>query len=458
MRRTPLAISLAAALLVAPQRDAIAQTPSLPPGRTSDVARAWLDAVNAADSTRLLAWLRKYDPEGDLLVRSGRQMAIALRTGGFAIDRVVNSSNDAIELVLREKNSGDRVQFALELSPSGIAAAFGLQPLRDGASPPPPQRSSPTPAEKLPNEESLVQHTQVYLDSLTAADAFSGVVSITRNGVPVFEKAYGYANRDTRTPNTLETRFNLGSINKLFTATAIRQLAAAGRLSLDSTLAKAWPEYPNQEVARQVTIRQLLNHRSGIMGNIFEVPGTKSPSDVRHNRQLIAALASAPLAYPPGSREEYSNFGYVVLGGVVERVSGVDYYDYIEQHVYAPLGMTHSGHFEKDKLPEATAIGYSRQSGTLQPNRATLPGRGSAAGGGYSNLEDLKKLMAALRRGGLPGGPPAGIGAAGGAPGINSAIEGDVAGGYDIIVLTNFDPPAAMRVAQQLRGWLGARD
>jgi hypothetical protein len=87
-----------------------------------------------------------------------------------------------------------------------------------------------------------------------------------------------------------------------------------------------------------------------------------------------------------------------------------------------------------------------------------LPGRGSSAGGGYSTAHDLLRLLNALRAGKIPSGPPAGVGIAGGAPGLNAAVEGDLPGGYDVIVLTNLDPPAAEKVARIVRGWLGARD
>src|SRR5206468_439291 len=100
------------------------------------------------------------------------------------------------------------------------------------------------------------------LDSLVAAGEFSGAVLLAKDGAPVFERAYGFADREAHTPNTIETAFNLGSINKFFTQIAIRQLADAGKLDVDSSLARAWPDYPNQDVARRVTVRQLLQHRS----------------------------------------------------------------------------------------------------------------------------------------------------------------------------------------------------
>ncbi|MBI4542659.1 MAG: beta-lactamase family protein, partial [Gemmatimonadetes bacterium] len=102
----------------------------------------------------------------------------------------------------------------------------------------------------------------------------------------VFQRAHGWADREARRANDLETAFNLGSINKIFTATSIRQLAAQGKLHLDSTLARYWPDYPNADVARRVTIRQLLEHRSGIGGNVFDPPPGGTRADLRHNREV----------------------------------------------------------------------------------------------------------------------------------------------------------------------------
>ncbi len=161
---------------------------------------------------------------------------------------------------------------------------------------------------------------------------------------------------------------------------------------------------------------------------------------------------------------KHSNAGYVVLGGLVERVTGEDYYEYVRKHIYGPAGMERSGHFFSDSLSGNTAFGYTRGDGeaadgnALVRNVAMLPGRGSAAGGGYSTAGDLEKFLAALRAGTLEGGPPAGLGVAGGAPGINAVVEGDLPGGYDLIVLSNLYPPAAEQIAVLVRNWLGADD
>jgi len=298
------------------------------------------------------------------------------------------------------------------------------------------------------------------LDSLVAAGEFSGVVLVAKDGAPVFERAYGLADRAARTPNNIETAFNLGSINKFFTQIAIRQLADAGKIDVDSTLVRAWPGCPNQDVARRVTIRQLLQHRSGVGGNIFGAPPGKTRGDIRRLADYLPLFVNEPLQFEPGTTQRYSNAGYIVLGLLVERLSGEDYYEYVRRHVFEPAGMTRTATWTVDSLPTNTARGYTRGAQDAPPstllgaNTALLPGRGSSAGGGYSTVHDLLRLLNALRAGTIPSGPPAGMGIAGGAPGLNAAVEGDLPCGYDVIVLANLDPPAAESVARIVRGWL----
>lgn len=307
------------------------------------------------------------------------------------------------------------------------------------------------------------QAWQVTVDSLAKIDQFSGVVVVARNGVPEFEHAYGLADREAGRPNNLETSFNLGSINKFFTQIAIRQLAAAGKLNIDSSLARAWPDYPNQDVARRVTIRQILQHRSGIQGNIFAAPAGKTRRDVVTLADYFQLFQNEPLQFEPGSRQQYSNAGYIVLGLLIERLSGENYFEYINKHIYEPAGMTQTGSWRIDRWPANTAIGYTRggqdapADAQLQRNTDFLPGKGSAAGGGYSTAHDLLRLLNALRAHKIAEAPEAGmVGVAGGAPGLNASMEGDLPGRYDVIVLANLDPPAAERVSRLIRTALGA--
>jgi CubicO group peptidase (beta-lactamase class C family) len=314
------------------------------------------------------------------------------------------------------------------------------------------------------SQEELVRRLSSSVDSLAKAGEFSGVVVLAKSGEPVFQRAYGMANRERSIPNNLETAFNLGSINKVFTQIAILQLYAAGKLNPDSTLAVYWPDYPNKAVASKITIRQLMRHTSGIGGNIFDSPAGGTRHDVRTLKDYLALFVNEPPQFEAGTSNAYSNAGYVVLGLLIERLSGQDYYSYVHDHILVPAGMTRTGSFFVDSLPTNTAIGYTTGSenappgAPLHPNTQELPGRGSSAGGGYSTAQDLLKFMKALREHRIPNGLPAGLGVAGGSGGINAVVEGLLPGGYDLVVLANLDPPAAERVARMTRGWLGVHD
>ena len=334
-----------------------------------------------------------------------------------------------------------------------LAASLGTQ-----LSPPPLAAQAPP-----LSEAQLTERLGRALDSLVQAGEFSGAVGVARGGVMVFERAYGMADRATSRPNTVTTEFNIGSINKIFTEIAIRQLAVAGKLNLDSTLGHYWPDYPNAP-ARKATIRQLMTHQAGLGGNIFDPPPGGRRNDIKHNDDYLKLFVNEPQAFAPGTSRRYCNACYVVLGILIERLSGEDYYAYIQRHVYAPAGMTHTGSYKVDSLPINTAIGYTAgeedapPGASVHPNTSELPGRGSAAGGGYSTIGDLLQFLAALRARSIPQGPPAGIGIAGGSGGLNAVLEGDLPGGYDLAVAANLDPPAAERVAEMVRKWLGATD
>jgi D-alanyl-D-alanine carboxypeptidase len=314
------------------------------------------------------------------------------------------------------------------------------------------------------SQAELVRRLSSSVDSLAKAGQFSGVALLAKDGVPIFQRAYGMADRERGVANNPETAFNLGSINKVFTQIAILQLRAAGKLDLDSTLATYWPDYPNKEVAQKITIRQLLRHTSGIGGNIFDAPAGGKRNDIRSLRDYLPLFVNQPLQFEPGRRNAYSNAGYVVLGLLIERLSGEDYYTYVREHIFEPGRMTRTGSFAVDSLPPNTAIGYTRgdehalSTAPLRPNTRNLPGRGSSAGGGYSTAQDLVGFLQALREQRIPSGMPASLGIAGGSGGMNASVEGDLPGGYDLIVLANLDPPAAERIAGMVRDWLGAHD
>jgi CubicO group peptidase (beta-lactamase class C family) len=312
-------------------------------------------------------------------------------------------------------------------------------------------------------DEQIVARLAAELDSLSRIDRFSGVALLDKGGRTLLARAYGMASREDKRPNTMETRFHLASIGKQFTSVAIRQLAAAGKLSLDDPVTKHLTDYRVANAAK-ITIRMLLDHRAGVADVLDSPEVWKEPLKYRTASDWYRAIRERPLEFEPGARSRYSNGGYAVLGMVIERVSGEDYYDYIRRHVYAPAGMTRTDSYFGDALPPDVAVGYTRDPDgrrappapdSGEPEAVTVRlGRGSAAGGGYSTAADLLRYANALRSGKLlgakggDGGMDAGsgLGVAGGSPGTNTLLE--IQGPYTLVLLANQDPPVAERFAE----------
>jgi CubicO group peptidase (beta-lactamase class C family) len=315
-----------------------------------------------------------------------------------------------------------------------------------------------------PLETAALPEVDAYLRQQADAGAFSGAVLILQNGRSLLERGYGFANRETREPNTPDTRFNLASVNKLITRIAIYQLVDAGKLSLDDKVGTILPGYPNAAVKDKVTVQHLIDMKGGLP-DIFNEKFRVNHKKLRSTDDFLALFAEEPLRFEPGTKREYSNGGYVLLGKIIERLSGKSYSEYVGAHIAAPAGMT-STSLDAPDGARGAAIGYTRSSdmfadpdpkAQLRPNQAFLPGRGSSAGGGYSTIRDFARLDAALRNGKLlkpttrdllfPPGSAAGRGLAGavlgGTTGANTMFL-PFSDGVTVIAFANMDPPAAM--------------
>jgi CubicO group peptidase (beta-lactamase class C family) len=218
------------------------------------------------------------------------------------------------------------------------------------------------------------------------------------------------------------------------------------------------------------------------MGDIFTPRfAAIPPLEIRRLEDYLPAFEKDPLQFEPGEKQRYSNAGFIVLGLIVQKASGEDYFDYVRKHVLAPAGMENTASYEVDEIVPGRAEGYTLDGppgpdGKPMPRRAvfTHPGRGSSAGGGYSTAGDLLKLDRALREGKLlspewsawavshdAGKAPApgsllsgGFGFAGGTPGTNAVMLMNFDSGTTVVVLSNLDPPSAEKIAQKVRGWL----
>jgi CubicO group peptidase (beta-lactamase class C family) len=315
---------------------------------------------------------------------------------------------------------------------------------------------------------------------MTSADKFSGVVLIAKNGRPIFQQAYGLADREHHFPNTLHTRFGMASMDKMFTAVATLQLVKAGKLKLDGPIGTYLPDYSNKELASKVTIRELLSHTGGT-GDFFGPEFNKHLHDLRTHEDYIRLFGGRPPRFEPGSRFEYSNYGFVILGAVIDRVSGQSYYDYVRDHVYIPAGMTSTALPAPGNQPVPDlSLGYTKQGGnTWHTDRASPQFRGTAAGGGYTTVGDLLHFANALQvhklldaddtellTNGQIGMPIGGhyafgfeefivnglrcFGHGGLGPGCNNDLKICPAAGCIVVVLANMDPPAGQRISSYI--------
>jgi CubicO group peptidase (beta-lactamase class C family) len=343
----------------------------------------------------------------------------------------------------------------------------------------PPREPAAPGADAAPaaRDSAFVAALRARLAAATEAGEFSGAVLVARDGRTLFEGAYGLADRERRVPNAPLTQFRVGSMNKMLTAVATLQLVQAGTLRLDAPLGTYLPDYPNAEVASAVTPHHLLTHTGGT-GDIFGPESMARRSELRTTEDYLRLYGTRGLRFAPGARWEYSNYGFLLLGAVIERLGGTSYYDHVAARVLAPAGMTATGSAPEDSLVPGRSVGYTRQvvPGALVSNAPTLPYRGTPAGGGYSTVGDLARFAVALREHRLldsahtaqllagkvaigPGvqyaygffdrvvGGRRFVGHGGGAPGMNGELAFEPNGGYVVVVLSNLDPPAAGQVA-----------
>jgi CubicO group peptidase (beta-lactamase class C family) len=428
--------------------------PSLPATDAGKHVAAHLQAFNASEEKSMSEFFLAHTAKEALQrnpveQRVSRFRQMKQRLGSLTLVKVLDASETLVSALLRTKDGG-LVQLDYEFEPNSPHGLLGIrvQDVEDAPRIQPTVKPSGSITEALTATEGL-------LDSLAQADEFSGVALVASNGKVIFEKAYGFADRDTKVPNRIDTKFNLGSINKTFTAMAIQQLAAEGKLSLTDPIGKYLPDYPNKSAAERVTIQHLLDMTSGIGDFFGERYMAAAKEKLRTIKNYFPLFADKPLEFEPGARRRYSNGGYVVLGAIIEQTSGQDYYTYVREHIFKPAGMTETDSFEKDKTVPNRAVGYTREgqaaSGPRQSNYSTLPARGSSAGGGFSTVHDLLNYVTALQEGKLKTREAqGGLGIAGGAPGMNACIEWNPRLKHVVIVLSNYDPPSAESVAGQI--------
>ena len=378
----------AAAASAKPRQAAATQAPPALQGaesRAEQQLRAWLSAFNSGDRARYEAFLRETFPSR--AARVDGDLNFLMRTGGFDIRKVESRTATSVTCLMEERAWENVARAVLEVE---AAAPHRITRLEVNLAPRPADM-----AVRRLSEAELASALRSKVEAQAAVGRFQGAVLVARNGTVIYSDAKGLADRENRAPNSLDTKFRMGSMNKMFTATAVMQLVQAGKVKLDAPLGTYLTDYPNRDVATKVTIHHLLTHTGGT-GDIFGPEFTAHRLELKTLGDYVKLYGARGLQFEPGSKWEYSNYGFLLLGVIVEKASGQSYYDYIRGHIFTPTGMTGSGSEPEDVAVPGRAIGYMQEKGAWVPNTGTLPYRGTSAGGGYTTVGDLLRFATAI--------------------------------------------------------------
>jgi CubicO group peptidase (beta-lactamase class C family) len=378
--------------------------------RGRDLVQRLVAALNSGDQAAFERFAEaNYAPEALAENDPAKQADFLARiytdTGGFDLDAVTGAGPGWVQAEAHDRMSGTRFCLTVNRSQSqGRDLIRSFTPL--ALFPAGRQLTPPAPDEVRATVSSL-------LDRFARRELFSGVVLIAKDGRIIFRQAYGSASPAYAAPMTLATRLNTASIGKSFTGVAIAQLVDAGKLSYDDKVGKVLPDFPNKDVRDNVTVRQLLSHTSGLgpddtyNSKLWPVlkPRLRSIGD------YMRLVADVPRDAKPGDFT-YSNAGYIILGAMIERLSGQSYYDYVQQHIFAPAGMKHSFYHELDHEDPDVAVpltnlfpkgdeAYIYRLGAPRDATYELAVKGASHGGAFVTADDLFAFERALDSGKL---------------------------------------------------------
>lgn len=349
----------------------------------------WVNAMNSGDEAKLQTYIDTYHRKSSAKDYLGFRQV----TGELTVLKIEKNEPNDIIAVVGEASSDDVLRAEYMTDPADPTK------LVEGSQIAGADRPDDLAIARLTQGEALKAMT-ARADRLAAQDKFMGAIVIESHGRILLEKIWGYADRDAKIPLKTTDKFRLGSMNKMFTATATLQLVAQGKLSLDGTVGQYLPDYPNKDIAEHTTIRMLLTHTGGT-GDIFGDEFDKHRLELKSLADYVTLYGSRAPEFPPGTKSGYSNFGFILLGVIVGKVSGQDYYDYVRDHIFLPAGMTDTASLPESQTVPGRVNGYTQKDGKWVLNTDTLPWRGTSAGGGYSTLADLLRFAHAMMDGKL---------------------------------------------------------
>ncbi|MCG8463159.1 MAG: serine hydrolase [Holophagales bacterium] len=375
--------------------------PATPAGKA---ARAWLAAVRTGDSAVLrdlverwysLDLVKNGGIEGhvEMLLQIGRDQAGARLVS-------IETDDSTATFVVGHEETWIRHSLKLDRAGGSRIVSIGARLLSG------PPRDLP---ERASSREDFVEQLSKHIADLVAEDEISGAALVARDGHPIFVEAFGWASKRYGVANGVDTKLNLGSIQKLMTAIAVLRLVSNDLLDLDDLVGEHLPDFPNQAIRDSVQIRHLLAHRGGLGTHFTEEYAEKRRDLYRSFKDYFPLFQEDPLRFEPGRDFAYSNAGYLLLGSIIEAVTGLSYEAYMEQAVYRRAGMEHTGAFDVDTHEPDLATGYYRDTIDTPEgpkrlwlsNAAIVSTRGTPAGGTYSTVGDLSRLVDAFLAGRL---------------------------------------------------------
>lgn len=374
-------------------------TLALPDTPAANQLLGWLSAFNTGDPDiirQFMAAHRAPPPGVTLETLIERQTGFYKQTHGFDLRKMMSSSPERITVAAMARHTGYWMAITVSVNAQPPYAISGFN-----------FRYMEAPAELLPTQTLSIPEIRTKVDELIRKlidlDRFSGAILVAKDGKPFYEKSSGWASRTWNIPNRIDTKFNVASMGKMFTAVAIAQLAEQGKLSYSDLVGKFLPDYPKKDVVEKVTVHHLLSHTSGLPLEPYPATAaTRCPQVFSTITEYLNCLHwDIALKFEPGARFDYSNYGFLLLGAIIEKASGQGYYDYIRDHIYKPAGMINTD-YELDTDPPNLASGYADgPNGSRRNNIFDLPRKGMPYGLGYSTVEDLLKFHVALRSGKL---------------------------------------------------------
>ncbi len=367
---------------------AYAAEPILPDTEPGRAFAAYLRAFNAHDVEKMreVGVAFRWDVPPEMPVEWSRGI------GGLKLLRVESSRPDEMIVLVEETISEQVLKGTIRTGGKYLFIGFDLMER-------PPELAIP----RL-SEEQAWAAMALRADEFAAQNKIGGVFLIARHGKVIHERAWGLADRQARVPVSFDTKFRIASLGKMFTATAVLQLVAQGKLTLDGKVGDYLPDYPNRAIAAKVSVRELLDHTGGA-GEAFTPEYMAHRNEIRTLRDYVAFFGARGPDFEPGSKDDYSNYGYILLGRIVEAASGSDWYDYVRTHVYEPAGMRDTGDLPESVNVPGRATGYTLKDGKWITDADLLPWRGMPADGGYSTAADMLRFAEALQDGKLI--PPA---------------------------------------------------